>query len=242
MQNGPLVSISIPVYNEEKLVESSVRTLVHFLRESSFPYPYTIVIVDNGSVDATLACGARLEETFPGVVSVLSLAEKGKGRAIREGWKKPGDVLAFMDVDLSSDLGSFRTLIDAVVVDGNAIAVGNRLGKNSRIYGRRLVREMVSWAYNFLVRSVFHSNLPDHQCGFKAIRREAYERLSPKIEETGWFFDTELLVLAQRQRYTICSVDIHWTDNRESKVSLGRTSREMFASMLAFRRRLEESY
>lgn len=237
MKNNPFIHIVIPAYNEESLIGTSVETLDEYLRTSGFPYPYNITVVSNASTDRTddiVRSLARERST----VTLLALKKKGKGLAIREGWKGAGDILAFMDADLSSDLKSFKNLIDVIVRGDAAVASGNRLGKNSRIEGRRFTREFVSRAYNFIVRILFTSSLDDHQCGFKAIRRDAYESIAPKLKSNSWFFDTELLILARSHGYAIHAEDIYWNDYRKSKVSLFSTSWEMLCALLAFRDRL----
>ena len=237
MKHHPFIHIVIPAYNEEALIHDSLTTLDTYLQESAFPYPYVITVVSNGSTDCTdelVRTVARERST----VALQVITEKGKGRAVREGWKNKGDILAFMDADLSSNLKSFRNLIDAIVLGDAAVATGNRLGQNSHIEGRRFTRELASRAYNFLVRMVFRSPIADHQCGFKAIRREAYERVAPYLVSDSWFFDTELLVLALNNGYRVHAEDIYWNDHRKSKVSVISTSWEMLWAILAFRDRL----
>ena len=237
VSRASFVRIILPVYNEERVLEKSVQTLHSFLSASaSFPYAFAITIVDNGSTDATPQIGARLAATIASV-SYISIPEKGKAVAIRRGWQESGDILAFMDVDLSSDLTYFPALIDAIV-RGHDLAVGCRLGKQSQIKNRRFTRAIMSRIYNALVRMLFSDGIQDHQCGFKAIRAEAYRPLAPELVSTGWFFDTELIVHARAKGLSIASIDIKWVDDRQSKVSLVKTSTELIAALLTLYARI----
>lgn len=233
----PLVHIVLPVYNEDNVLAASVRTLSQYLERTDFPYRYRITIVDNASTDQTRVVAQKVVEEFNNV-RLLSLSKKGKGAAIREGWRQEGDVLAFMDIDLASDLIFFKKLIDTIVFAGADIAIGNRHGNNSKIRGRRFLREVVSRFYNLIVRLTFASYLDDHQCGFKAISRKAYTEIETYLEDEHWFFDTELLVVAMRLGYKIIPIDISWNDNLDSKVSILRTSHEMAVALYCFYMRL----
>ena len=239
MPNDPLVNIIVPVYNEERILEMSVRRIIDFLSESAFPYRYRITIVDNHSSDGTNGIATALADEFPSV-RLLSLNKKGKGWAVRQGWKEDGDIMSFMDVDLASDLIFFKPLIDAVAINGYDLGIGNRLGASSKVEDRRVVRGLVSQGYNIFMRTVFDSVIRDHQCGFKAISKTAYERIAPNLQDTNWFFDTELLVLAQREGYSIYPIDIVWKDDRNSKVSIDfKTSFEVLKATYALRKRLQ---
>ena len=237
MDKSPFINIIVPAYNEESRIRTSVRALIRYLGESRFPYPYAITIVDNASTDRTPAYVAALAQEFPGVVTALTFPQKGKGGAIRRGWRERGDVMVFMDADLSSELSYLRPLVDAVI-EGHGLAIGNRLGKHSEIIDRRIMRSTASRIYNSIVRLHFGSRIVDHQCGFKAIRKEVFECIDPLLRDTGWFFDTELLVIAQRLGYKIASIDIRWKDERQSKVSLFSTSYDMARAIYDFSRRL----
>lgn len=238
--NKLLINITVPAYNEEKRIGTSLQTLLSYLRESALPHPYIVTVVNNGSTDRTGEIVEELAKSEKGV-RALSLSEKGKGRAIKAGWATGGDVLVFMDADLSSDLSYFRPLIDAITERGFDISIGNRLGEHSIIEGRRAARSFLSRFYNALIRLTFASPIIDHQCGFKAIRKDVYERIEPLLKDDEWFFDTELLVWATRLRLRICELDIKWRDEQQSKVSLTRTPLAMLLAMYAFQQRLVRS-
>jgi glycosyltransferase involved in cell wall biosynthesis len=238
MNNQPLIHIVIPLYNEEKILAKSVDTLINFLSQTRFPYQYQITLVNNASTDRSAVVCAFLEAQWPQVKS-LHLDRKGKGHAIRSGWNLGvGDVFAFMDVDLASDLRFFRPLIDGILVAKHDLVVGSRLGPNSRIIGRRTHREVISRVYNWMIRSLFRSHLPDHQCGFKAIHKDAYALICRHLEDSAWFIDTELIVWSLRNGLKVHPVDIVWTDQTDSKVSIPRTSLQLFRSALALKKKV----
>lgn len=227
-----LVTIVIPVYNEGRVIAQTLETLQTFLTESAFPYRYEIIVVDNASTDNTASSVMAFAATHP-AITLLSLKEKGKGRAIRAGWARGrGDILTFMDADLSSDLASFKALIDAVVSGSADLSIGNRIGARSKIVSEKRFREFASRIYNFMARAFLGTRIDDHQCGFKAIAREAFKTLLPELTENGFFIDTELLVLARKQRFSIHQEDIIWIDSPTSKVSLVSDSLKMFWSII----------
>ncbi|MFF4365175.1 glycosyltransferase [Streptomyces sp. NPDC001594] len=220
----PVLDVVIPVYNEEKDLGPCVRGLhAHLTR--TFPYPFRITIADNASTDRTPACAAELAVAVPGVRSVR-LEEKGRGHALRTVWSRSeAPVLAYMDVDLSTDLNALLPLVAPLISGHSDLAIGTRLARSSRVV-RGAKREFVSRAYNLLLRSSLAARFSDAQCGFKAIRREVAERLLPLVEDTGWFFDTEMLVLAERAGLRIHEVPVDWVDDPDSTVHIVRTATE----------------
>ncbi len=192
----PVLDVVIPVYNEEKDLEPCVRRLHEHLSRT-FPYGFRITVADNASTDTTPAVAAALAEEMSGVRSVR-LEQKGRGRALRTVWSaSDAPVLAYMDVDLSTDLNALLPLVAPLISGHSDLAIGSRLSRSSRVV-RGPKREFVSRAYNLILRSSLAARFSDAQCEFKAIRREVAERLLPMVEDTGWFFDTEMLVLAER--------------------------------------------
>ena len=234
-----MINITIPLHNEEKIIAKTVKTLIHFLIQDAFPYEYFVTLVNNASTDGSLTVCETLARKFP-QVKVINLVGKGKGRAIRAAWTAvEGEVLAFMDADLSSDLNFFKSLIDAIVLENFDLAIGNRLGENSKIINRRFLRSMASRFYNIFIRLMFKTGIPDHQCGFKAMSKKAFMSVAPFLTDNGWFIDTELIVMARQQGLKIKPVDIIWIDNTDSKVSLGRTSYDMFRAAWKLKKRLK---
>ncbi|MFA6502905.1 MAG: glycosyltransferase [Candidatus Paceibacterota bacterium] len=234
----PWVTIIIPVYNEGTVIAQTVARVVSFLAQTEFPYSYDLCVVDNASTDDTWRKIEQLSRTHP-TVTGLHLKEKGKGRAIRAGWAQArGDILTFMDADLSSDLASFRALTDAVALGEADLAMGNRLGVHSKIVTKKRFRKVASRIYNALTRAFLHTGIDDHQCGFKAMSADAFKALAPELTETGFFFDTELIALARKHGFRIHQEDIIWIDVPASKVSLVSDSLNMFWSVLRLARRL----
>src|SRR4051794_98000 len=219
---APDVEIVVPVYNEEAGLEQSIRGLHRFLREG-FPFSWRIVIADNASTDATPRIARVLAAELPGVVS-LRLDRRGRGRALRAAWSaSDARVVGYMDVDLSTDLRALLPLVAPLLSGHSDLAIGTRLANGSRVV-RGPKRELVSRAYNRLLHTVLRARFSDAQCGFKAVRREALESLLPAVRDEGWFFDTELLVLAQRRGLRIHEVPVDWVDDPDSRVDIVSTA------------------
>ncbi|MHA4776284.1 glycosyltransferase [Streptomyces sp. MSC1_001] len=218
----PVLDVVIPVYNEEKDLEPCVRRLhEHLLR--TFPYGFRITVADNASTDSTPTVAAGLAAEVPEVRSVR-LEQKGRGRALRTVWSSSdAPVLAYMDVDLSTDLNALLPLVAPLISGHSDLAIGSRLARSSRVV-RGPKREFISRAYNLILRGSLAARFSDAQCGFKAIRREVAERLLPMVEDSGWFFDTELLVLAERAGLRIHEVPVDWVDDPDSTVHIVRTA------------------
>ncbi|MFF4487881.1 glycosyltransferase [Streptomyces sp. NPDC001544] len=221
-QREPVLDVVVPVFNEERDLEPSVRRLHAHLRET-FPYPFRITVADNASTDETPRIAARLAAELPEVQG-LRLAEKGRGRALHTAWSSSrAPVLAYLDVDLSTDLAALLPLVAPLISGHSDIAIGTRLARGSRVV-RGAKREVVSRCYNALLRSTLAVGFSDAQCGFKAVRREVAERLLPLVQDSGWFFDTELLVIAERAGLRIHEVPVDWVDDPDSRVDILSTA------------------
>ena len=218
----PHVDIVVPVRNEERDLAPSVRRLVAYLRES-FPFHARITVADNGSTDATWAIASRLARELPEVRAV-HMELPGRGRALRDIWSQSeADVLAYMDVDLSTDLNALLPLVAPLMSGHSDLAIGTRLARGSRVI-RGPKRELISRGYNLLLRTLMGARFSDAQCGFKAIRRDQARALLPLTRDTGWFFDTELLVLAERAGLRIHEVPVDWIDDLDSRVDIIATA------------------
>ncbi|ORX06775.1 bifunctional glycosyltransferase family 2/GtrA family protein [Mycolicibacillus trivialis] len=219
---APVLDVVVPVFNEQVALAGSIRRLYAHL-QAEFPFPFRITIADNASVDATPQIAAALADEIPGVRAVR-LAEKGRGRALRAVWSaSDAPVLAYMDVDLSTDLAALAPLVAPLISGHSDLAIGTRLGRGSRVV-RGAKRELISRCYNLLLRSTLAARFSDAQCGFKAIRADAARRLLPHVHDTGWFFDTELLVLAERSGLRIHEVPVDWVDDPDSRVDILATA------------------
>ena len=219
---APVVDVAIPVYNEERILAASVERL-HAYSSAGFPWSWRITIVDNASTDGTWWRAACLARDLPSVRAV-HLDRKGRGHALRTAWgASDATVVAYMDVDLSTDLAALLPLVAPLVSGHSDVAIGSRLAPGSRI-ARHPKRELISRAYNLLLRSVFATNVRDAQCGFKAVRADVGRRLLPAVVDNDWFFDTELLLLAERNGLRIHQVPVDWVDDADSRVHVARTA------------------
>jgi len=219
-----VLEIVIPVYNEEHDLPACVRRLHEYL-VTDVPYRSRIVIADNASTDATLAVAHRVSAELPDV-EVIHLDAKGRGGALAAAWRSsPAEVVAYMDVDLSTDLAALMPLVAPLVSGHSDIAIGSRLAASSRVV-RGIKREFVSRGYNLLLRGMLGARFSDAQCGFKAMRSDVARQLLPLVVDTGWFFDTELLVLAERAGLRIHEVPVDWIDDPDSRVDIVGTAVE----------------
>jgi glycosyltransferase involved in cell wall biosynthesis len=216
------VDIVVPVRNEERDLAPSVRRLVSYLREG-FPFTARVTIADNGSTDGTWAIAGRLARELDEVRAVR-LEEPGRGRALRAIWStSEAEVLAYMDVDLSTDLNALLPLVAPLMSGHSDLAIGTRLARGSRVI-RGPKRELISRCYNMLLHACMGARFSDAQCGFKAIRREPARALLPLTQDTAWFFDTELLVLAERAGLRIHEIPVDWIDDLDSRVDIVATA------------------
>ena len=216
------VDIVVPVRNEEHDLAPSVRRLVSYLREG-FPFTARVTIADNGSTDGTWAIADRLARDFDEVRAVR-MEQPGRGRALRAVWSQSdAEVLAYMDVDLSTDLNALLPLVAPLLSGHSDVAIGSRLARGSRVI-RGPKRELISRCYNMLLHACMGVRFSDAQCGFKAIRREQARALLPLTQDTGWFFDTELLVLAERAGLRIHEIPVDWIDDLDSRVDVVATA------------------
>ncbi|MEW2432911.1 bifunctional glycosyltransferase family 2/GtrA family protein [Streptomyces caniferus] len=217
-----VLDVVIPVYNEERDLEPCVRRLHEHLART-FPYGFRITIADNASTDRTPEVAAVLDDAIDEVTAVR-LEQKGRGRALRTVWSlSEAPVLAYMDVDLSTDLNALLPLVAPLISGHSDLAIGSRLSRSARVV-RGPKREFISRTYNLILRGSLAARFSDAQCGFKAIRGDVAARLLPMIEDSGWFFDTEMLVLAERAGLRIHEVPVDWVDDPESTVQLVRTA------------------
>src|SRR5664280_312360 len=216
------VDIVIPVYNEARQLASSIATLRSYL-DSSFPFVSTITLADNASTDDTWQIALDLADTLPRVRAV-HLDQKGRGRALRAAWaESTAPVVSYMDVDLASGLDALLPLVAPLLSGHSDLAIGSRLAPGAHVV-RGARREFISRGYNLLLRTALRSSCTDAQCGFKAMRREAAAELLPLVEDDAWFFDTEILITAQRIGLRIHEVPVDWVDDVDSRVQVAHTA------------------
>jgi len=232
----PVLDIVIPVHNEERDLEPCVRRLHAYLTDE-LGYPFRITVAENASTDGTVDVAGRLAAELPGV-RVMALADPGRGRALRTAWlASEAPVLVYMDVDLSTDLAALLPLVAPLMTGHSDLAIGTRLARSSRVV-RGTKREVISRSYNLLLRGALATRLSDAQCGFKAIRSDVAARLLPLVEDDGWFFDTELLVLAERSGLRIHEVPVDWVDDPDSRVDIVKTAKADLAGIARLLRAL----
>jgi len=220
---APDVEVVVPVYNEEADLEAGVTRLHDYLRRH-LPFRFRITVADNASTDRTWAIALDLAERLDGVRAV-HLGAKGRGRALRQVWStSDAAVLAYMDVDLSTDLAALLPLVAPLLSGHSDVAIGTRLARGARVV-RGTKREVISRGYNLLLHTALRARFSDAQCGFKAIRADRARLLLPLVQDPGWFFDTELLVLAERAGMRIHEVPVDWVDDPDTRVELGPTIR-----------------
>jgi putative flippase GtrA len=219
---APAVEIVVPVFDEERDLEASIRTLHAYLTDH-FTIPWLVTIADNASTDRTWSIAQRLAARLDGV-GALHLDQKGRGRALRTAWSaSDARVVAYMDVDLSTDLDALLPLVAPLLSGHSDVAIGTRLASSARVV-RGPKRELISRAYNLVLRTTLRAGFSDAQCGFKAVRADVARELLPLVEDQGWFFDTELLVLAEHNALRIHEVPVDWVDDPVSRVDIVRTA------------------
>jgi len=238
--HGQMVEVVVPVHNEEQVLEASIRRLHGYLA-ASFPFPFRITIADNASSDATWPLALRLAAQLPNVRAV-HLDQKGRGRALRQAWEaSDADVVAYMDVDLSTGLEALLPLVAPLVSGHSDLAIGTRLANGAAVV-RGPRRELVSRCYNLLLRTTMRARFSDAQCGFKAGRTDVVQALLPEVEDQAWFFDTELLLAAQRGGLRIHEVPVDWVEDTDSRVDVVRTALDDLRGMARVARRQLPSF
>jgi len=219
---APVLDVALPVYNEERPLEASVR-LLHDYLSVNFPFTWRITIVDNGSTDGTWFRAAQLARDLTGV-RAIHLDRKGRGFALRRAWSaSDATIVAYMDIDLSTELDALLPLVAPLVSGHSDVAIGSRLSPGSHV-ARHPKRELISRGYNLMLRTLLASRIRDAQCGFKAVRADVAQCLLPEIEDEAWFFDTELLLLAERNGLRIHEVPVDWIDDTDSRVHVTQTA------------------
>ena len=226
------LSVVLPAHNEASKLEAAVRQTKQAF--AAFSSAYEILIAEDGSTDGTAEIANRIASEDPSVRHIHSDERLGRGKALNRAFKSTrGDILMYMDVDLSTDLSSVKPLINALTEEQYDFATGSRMMKTSDVT-RSIKRTIMSKAFNSLVRTILRSKLRDHQCGFKSFRKEALMQILDEIEDEHWFWDTELLVRAQRNGYKVKEIPVVWVDKggAGTKVNTFGDSISMFSSIL----------
>ncbi len=221
------VSIVLPAYNEARNIERAVKAVIETMDKTK--YDYEVIIAEDGSTDGTDKIARRLADGKR-VIHLHSDERLGRGKALNRAFSQArGKVVAFLDVDLSTDMSHLPELVDAAFKHG--IAIGSRLKRESRTE-RPIKRDLPSKVYNFLVRLLLKSRVSDHQCGFKAFRKDVIMKILPHVRNNHWFWDTEVLVIAQRMGYEVYEIPVRWKQGEETRVSVAKDSMYMFKCLL----------
>ena len=238
MKRSLLINIVVPVHNEQADLSKNIALLNTFLRKN-ISDSWQITIANNASTDNSLNIARELENKYDNV-RCIHLGQKGRGRALKKAWNESNaDILCYMDADLSTGLEAFPRLVQAIR-DGAVVATGNRFHRNS-VIKRDLKRTLLSKGYSTIARLIVNTKIPDLQCGFKAISKKAKNELLPKVQNNVWFFDSELLVLAEKKGYSIAQVPVKWTESkRKSKVTVVQTIIDYLKNLYSLRTRLKK--
>jgi len=229
------LDIVLPVYNEESILNRNVSIILEFIKNNLKPYQTTIIIIDNGSTDSTYKIASQLTKSNPNI-KTMKIETKGRGIALKTAWtESSSDLLVYMDIDLSTDISSLKSLIHEIDFNNFDIAIGSRLLKKSVVTNRKFLRTLTSKTYSFITRLLFLSKIHDFQCGFKIIKKSTAKTLLPKIQDSGWFFDTELLLLAENKKFKIKEIPVNWTDDPNSKVDVIKTILEDLKGLMRMR-------
>ena len=234
---GDIVEVSLvfPAYNEVAGLERAIAAAD--AEVSKIASSYEIIVAEDGSSDGTDELARRLSEANRAVRLLHSDERLGRGKALtRAFWESRGKILAYMDVDLSTGMSYLQPLIDSIR-EGWDICTGSRMMQGSLVE-RSMTRKMSSWAYNQMIRILFDTGVHDHQCGFKAFNRRSLFAILGEVEDTHWFWDTEVLAVASHRGYKIREIPITWVEDRGTTVNLFKDSVKMCFMAFALRIRL----
>ncbi|EJU23565.1 glycosyltransferase, group 2 family protein [Peptoanaerobacter stomatis] len=211
------ISVIFPVLNEENRLEIGILKTIEYFKHISYKINYEIIIVDNGSVDRTEELSKSILKKYNNII-YLKLKEKGVGLAFREGAKvSSGDIVGYMDIDISTDLNAMEITIREIVENNFDIVNSSRYLPNSKIIGRPLFRTITSKANIYLINRILKLTFTDYMCGFKFFKREVLMRLIELCsDEKGWFFCAELLIVGHYIGKTVKEIPVNWIDERSN--------------------------
>jgi glycosyltransferase involved in cell wall biosynthesis len=219
------VSLIFPAYNEVDFLAPAIEKTTQALNQ--FTDSYEIIIAEDGSRDGTAERAEELAQKYPYVKHIHRDQRLGRGTALKNAFRQSGGrVLVYMDLDLATDLKALKPLVQAITDEDYDFSTGSRMLPESKVE-RSLRRSISSKTYNFLVRRMLGSKLRDHQCGFKAFKRESVLQLLDEVEATHWFWDTEILVRAQKHGFKVKEIAVEWQSGVGTKVNLFKDSWNM---------------
>jgi glycosyltransferase involved in cell wall biosynthesis len=224
------ISVVLPAYNEVDYLHQAVEKTIQILNQ--FAQSYEVIIAEDGSTDGTAERAEEIANQNPRVRHIHREKRLGRGTALNNAFKQSnGEVLVYMDLDLATDLKYLQPLVEAITVEGYDFSTGSRMLRESKAE-RTTSRSISSKTYNFLVRHMLGSKLYDHQCGFKAFKREPLMQIIEKVEATHWFWDTEIMVRAQGTGYKVKEIAVEWKSGKNTKVNLFKDSWSMFRQIM----------
>lgn len=214
-----MISVVIPVHNEARVLAAGIARLKKAL--DSLGTEYEVIISEDGSTDGSTGIAKKLADGSSGKIRLLASEKRlGRGISLANAIRSArGDIVVYTDADLATDLGHLGELVREI--DGGMdIVTGSRLLPGSVVEGRHFVREFFSRGYNLLLRILFRTSVRDHQCGFKAFRKSAVIPLLDEVKDKHWFWDSELLIRAQRKGLKVSEIPVRWSDRKQSGVNL----------------------
>lgn len=235
------INFAIPAYNEEMLIRKNLLILFNFLNKQNYNFDWKISLIINGSNDDSEKIAKNLKKNYE-QINFFIIKEKGKGNAIKKFFDQEmsSSHLIFMDIDLAVSLENINDLINSFL-EKNDLIIGSRLLKKSKT-NRSLIRSFSSKAYIFISKIIIKHNFSDLQCGFKGIKKEAWKKISPYIEDKNWFFDTELLIYSEKLKIKTREIPVNWSENRyekrKSKIKLIKNSIIFIKSLIKLRKKL----
>lgn len=240
-----LIHFVIPIYNEEQILEKNSLKLLNFLKLQNYNFSWNLILLVNGSSDKSEKIAQKMELQHQEIVATI-IGERGKGNALKKFLDQTSaDFSFYMDVDLAVSLENIndiiRPLLEEIDYD---IFIGSRIKKGS-ITDRKGIRELSSRCYILISKIIIKHRLSDLQCGFKGIKKEAWNKISPLIVDQGWFFDTELLLWGQLLGLKIKETPVNWSENRyerrKSKVKLFKDSIVFVKKLLQLRKKIKDT-
>jgi glycosyltransferase involved in cell wall biosynthesis len=238
------IEFCLPVYNEEKILKRDVLELLDYCNKQIFNFDWRIVIINNGSTDNSEKICQELFNKYPKEIKIEKIKQAGRGKAFKIYWQKSkANIIAYMDIDLSVSLDNILDLINPIIKENRDLVIGSRMLPDSKI-NRSFIRELSSQGYNFLSRMILNHHFSDLQCGFKAIKTDAFKKIMPYIKNNKWFFDTELIIFTDYFGFKIKELPVDWEENRydkrRSKTNLIRDSFIFIVNLIDLKIRLNQ--
>ncbi len=240
-----LIEFTFPCYNEEQLLQKNCLKFLGYLKNQNYNFDWKIVLIINGSNDNSEKIAIELEQENPEIKAFI-IKEKGRGNAIKTYFNhSKADFLIYMDIDMAVSMENTNDLLKPFLEDNYDVVIGSRLLKSSKTE-RSFIRELSSRSYIFLSKMIIKHEFSDLQCGFKGIKKESFSKISNLIEDTTWFFDTEMLMLANLFNFRVKEIPVNWSENRyekrKSKVKLFKDSVNFIKKLLALRKRIKNNF